>query len=74
MKTYDMYGNVTMETNSLERRGDELVMKGKGLGSMPMTLFIRPEEIWNARKLLSWSVIWYMPIIVVKGWWRSRKS
>mgnify|MGYP001115490263 CR=1 FL=1 len=73
MKMYDMHGNVMMETSSLERRGDDLLMKGKMMGTMPATIYIKPEEIWRARKLLSWSVIWYLPILVVKGWWRGRK-
>lgn len=62
-----------MEATSLERKGDELIMKGKGMGSLPMTMYLRPEEIWKATKLLSWSVVWYIPVILVKGWWRSRR-
>lgn len=73
MKTYDMYGNITLEVTSLERRGAELIMKGKGMGALQMTMYLRPEEIWKATKLLSWSVVWYMPIILIKGWWLSRK-
>ncbi|MDY6906807.1 MAG: hypothetical protein SV910_01050 [Chloroflexota bacterium] len=73
MKMYDMHGNTLMEASSLERRGDDMVMKGKMMGSMPATIYIRPEEVWQATKLLSWSVLWYMPIIVVKGWWRNRR-
>ena len=74
MKMFDMHGNVLMEASSLERRGDDLVMKGKMMGTMPATIYIKPEEIWSAKGLLSWSVIWYFPIIVIKGWWRGRKE
>ena len=73
MKVFDTYGNEMLEASSLERRGDDLVMKGRVMGSMPTTMYIRPEEIWVMRKLLSWSVIWYLPVIIVKGWLRARK-
>ncbi|MDY6892769.1 MAG: hypothetical protein SVO26_03515 [Chloroflexota bacterium] len=74
MKMFDMHGAVLMDVASLERKGDDLVMKGKMMGAMPATIYIKPEEIWGAKSLLSWSVIWYLPIIVVKGWLRSRKQ
>ena len=73
MKVFDTYGNVMLEASSLEQRGDDLVVKGRVMGSMPTTMYIRPEEMWAMRKLLSWSVIWHLPIIIVKGWWRARK-
>lgn len=74
MKMFDMNGAVLMDVASLERRGDDLVMKGKMMGTMPATIFIKPEEIWKAKSLLSWSILWYLPIIVIKGWLRSLKS
>lgn len=74
MKMFDMNGAVLMDVASLERRGNDLVMKGKMMGTMPATIFIKPEEIWKAKSLLSWSILWYLPIIVIKGWLRSLKS
>ena len=73
MKMYDMHGNVMMEVSTLERRGDDLLMKGKMMGTMPATIYIKPEAIWGAKSLLSWSIIWGLPAIVIKGWRRSRK-
>ena len=74
MKMFDMNGAVLMDVASLERRGNDLVMKGKMMGTMPATIFIKPEEIWKAKSFLSWSILWYLPIIVIKGWLRSLKS
>jgi len=73
MKVFDTYGNEMLEASSLERRGDDLVMKGKTMGAMPATMYIRPEEVWATRKLLSWSVICYLPIMIIKGCCRARK-
>ena len=74
MKMYDLYRNVVMDVSSLERKGDDLVMKGKMMGTMPATIYIKPEEVWLAKNLLSWSIIWYLPALMVKGWRRSRKQ
>lgn len=74
MKMYDPHGNELMNAQSLERQGDDLVMKGKMMGTMPATIHIRPEELWEARHLLSWSVLSYLPAMFIKGWRRSRKA
>ena len=73
MKMFDIHGNALMDVASLERRGDNLVMKGKMMGTMPATIYLKPEEIWKAKSLLSWSVLLYIPIIIMKGWKRTRK-
>ena len=74
MKMYSKEGNVMMDTHSLRREGDNLIMKGKMMEAMAMSIYLRPEDIWAGKSLLSWSIIWYMPIILVKGWWRSLKK
>jgi hypothetical protein len=73
MKMMDMYGAVTMEITSIEQRGDSILAKGKAFGAMPITVFLKPEEAWGGRKLLSWRLLWYLPIMFGKGWWRSRR-
>lgn len=72
MRMYDPHGNVVMEASALERRGDDLVMKGKMMGAMPATIHIRPEEMWAARALISRSVLAYLPLMVIKGFRRRR--
>ena len=71
MKMYSKEGNIMMDVRSLRREGDTLIMKGKMMEAMSMSIYLKPEDLWASTSLLSWSVIWYMPIIIVKGWWRS---
>ena len=71
MKMYSKEGNIMMDTKSLRREGDVLIMKGKMMEAMSMSIYLKPEDIWEGKKLLSWSIIWYMPVIIIKGWWRS---
>jgi hypothetical protein len=71
MKMYSKEGNVMMDTKSLRREGDVIIMKGKMMEAMSMSIYLKPEDIWEGKKLLSWSILWYMPIIMFKGWWRS---
>jgi hypothetical protein len=74
MQVFDMYGNKTMEAESLERDGEQLIMKATAFGSMPMTMYLRPEELWSMTKLLSWPIALYLPVMLLKGWLRSRKK
>ena len=63
-----------MHVKTLKKEGDDLAMKGKMMGAMTMTIYLKPEDVWNGKSLLSWSVIFYLPVMVVKGFFRSRKS
>jgi len=42
-----------MEVEALERSGNELLIKGKVFGAMPMTARLRPEEARKALKLVN---------------------
>ena len=44
MKLYAQDNSVLMEVSSIERKGNELVLKGKVFGSMPMVAKLKPEE------------------------------
>lgn len=74
MKMYSKEGNTMMDTKSLRREGDNLIMKGKMMDAMAMSIYLKPEDIWAGKNLLTWDIIWHMPIILVKGWWRSMKN
>jgi hypothetical protein len=52
MKLYAPDNSVLMEVSALERKGNELILKGKVFGSMPMTARLRPEEARKGLKLL----------------------
>jgi hypothetical protein len=45
---------------TIEREGGELVLKGKIFGTMPMTARIRPEEVRQGLRLLSWRTAWFL--------------
>ena len=52
MKLYAPDKSVLMEVSKIERKGDDLVLKGKVFGTMPMTAVLTPEEAKKGSKLL----------------------
>lgn len=74
MKMVDNYGVVMVDITALKRRGEDLVVKGKIMGSMPGTFYLKPAEVWSVLGLLSWQVLSYLPVMLFKGWQRSGKS
>ncbi len=48
MKLYSADKSELMDVSSIERDGDELVIKGKVFGAMPLNARLRPDE---ARKV-----------------------
>ncbi len=52
MKLYSADKSELMEVASIERDGDDLVIKGKVFGAMPMAARLRPAEAKKALKLV----------------------
>jgi hypothetical protein len=52
MKLYSPDKSELMDVSSIERDGDDLVIKGKVFGAMPMTARLRPAEAKKALKLV----------------------
>jgi hypothetical protein len=52
VRLYSQDNTELMLVTSLEREGDQLVMKGKVFGTMPITAKLRPDEARAALKLL----------------------
>jgi hypothetical protein len=52
MKVYGGDNKEIMSITSLVREGNELVVKGKIFGAMPLTAKLRPEEARAALRLL----------------------
>ena len=52
MKIYGPDNKELMTVTAIERQGNELVVKGKIFGTMPMTAKLRPAEARRALKLL----------------------
>jgi len=52
MKVFGADNKELMTVTAIERQGNDLVIKGKIFGTMPMTAKLRPSEARNALKLL----------------------
>ncbi len=52
-KLLDGANNEIMTVSKLERDGNNLVIRGKIYGSMPLTATLQPQEVRNLLKLLS---------------------
>lgn len=52
MKLYSPDRSELMDVASIERDGEDLVIKGKVFGAMPMTARLRPSEARKALKLV----------------------
>ena len=64
MKVYDENGEVVAVFNSVERKGDRLVVDGKALGYMRMDMIFTLGEIFNGLKMaLCWGVISFILLL-----------
>ena len=60
MKIYSADKSELMQVSSIERKGDDLVLKGKVFGTMPMSATLTPEQAREALKLLSPKLIFFL--------------
>ena len=74
MKLMSRDGIEMMDVTSLQRVGDVLVVKGKIMRSMPATIHLRPEDLWQAFSLFSWPLLLWLPWLMLKGLMRSRQA
>jgi len=49
-----------MEIEALERSGNELLIKGKVFGAMPMTARLTPTEARKGLKLVNFKLAWFL--------------
>lgn len=56
MKLYAQDNSVLMEISAIERHGNQLVLKGKVFGSMPMTAKLPPAEARKGFKLIGFKL------------------
>lgn len=57
MKVYGADGKELMTVNAIERDGSMLVVKGKILGTMPMTARLQPAELRKAMRMMNWRTL-----------------
>lgn len=60
MKIYAADKSELMEVSRIERKGSDLVLKGKVYGTMPMSATLTPEQARAAMKLLSPGLILFL--------------
>ena len=68
MKLYGPDNKELMTVTAIQREGNELVVKGKIFGTMPMTAKLRPAEARNALKLLGFrKALFVLSLLFRKG-------
>jgi len=60
MKIYDANDGELMTVRELVREGDNLVIRGKIFGAMPMVAKLTPKEARAALKMLDFKTILFM--------------
>ena len=60
MRLYSADKSELMTVSRIERDGDDLVIKGKVFGAMPMSARLKPAEARAALKLLSPGLVWFL--------------
>jgi hypothetical protein len=60
MKIYAADKSELMDVTAIERKGDNLVLKGKVFGTMPMSATLTPDQARAAFKLLSPKLILFL--------------
>jgi len=60
MKIYSQVGSEMMEVTELAADGNQLVIKGRVFGSMPMSARLRPAEARKAFGLLNLRLTWFL--------------
>ena len=60
MKIYSADKSELMQVSRIERKGNDLVLKGKVYGTMPMSATLTPEQARAALKLLSPGLILFL--------------
>lgn len=58
MKLYGSEGVLLMEVESIAARDRNILIKGKMMGQVPMTVVMGPSDLRQAVKMVSLSVVW----------------
>ncbi|HEY6823661.1 MAG TPA: hypothetical protein VI195_04435 [Steroidobacteraceae bacterium] len=69
MKIFGPDNQELIAISAIERDGVELVLRGKILGTLPMSARIRPEEARRGLRMLDWRTV----IFVLSLPWRRRR-
>ncbi|WP_225772899.1 hypothetical protein [Pseudomonas sp. Marseille-Q5115] len=67
MKIFGSDNSELMAVNAIERSGNELLIKGKIFGAMPMVARLRPEEARAALKMLDLKTMLFLLSLVFRA-------
>jgi hypothetical protein len=71
VKLYGADDRELLEVSSLQREGGELLVKGRVLGTLPLSARLRPEEARAALRMMDWRTRWFVFTLLFR---RSRKA
>jgi hypothetical protein len=74
MKLYDKQGNVVMDLIHIAREEDDIVLKARLMGALVTYIYLKPADLWSLKNFLPWSVVCYVPGIILKGWTGALKT
>jgi hypothetical protein len=60
VKLYGADDRELLEVSSLQRAGGELLVKGRVLGTLPLSARLRPEEARAALRMMDWRTRWFV--------------
>ena len=67
MKLYAQDNSVLMEISTIERKGNELILKGKVFGAMPLVARLKPAEARKGLKLLGFKLIMFLLTFLLRA-------
>ncbi|MBN1318998.1 MAG: hypothetical protein JXA42_26180 [Anaerolineales bacterium] len=74
MIAYDVYGNPMAQIQKIAFKKGNIAAKAILLGSMPSTMYMRPEEVWKVLGMVSWETIIGMPGFLITGARRANEA
>ena len=73
-KITNLHGTTMILVENIERKGDAITMKGNMMGTMPGTFYVTPEEMWNMFKMVNFSLVFDVIVVLIKGRKASQKG
>jgi hypothetical protein len=67
MVAYDIYGNPMAQITKITFKDGNPATKAILLGSMPSTMYMRPEEVWKVLGMLSFETLMGFPKFLMVG-------
>ena len=67
MVAYDVYGNPMANIKKITFKDGNIAAKAVLLGSMPSTMYMRPEEVWKVLGMISFETLLGMPKFLIVG-------